>query len=105
MNILSLLQDCTSASMPDQRMHLAIRASRKTMKPCEFLETGHLLLNCCIITLASLHDTQATAPTAKTVAAWLDCCQNFLSAVCDFRETGMYAHLSEHMPAMETRHH
>ena len=48
----------------------------------------------CVLTSASLHDSQAAIPLARMTAECLDHCYELMDAVCDSREIGAHARMA-----------
>ncbi len=48
----------------------------------------------CILTPASLHDSQAAIPLARMTAERVDHCHGLMDAACDSRETGAHARMA-----------
>ena len=53
----------------------------------------------CLLTAASLHDSQAAIPLARTTAARVDHCYELMDAAYDSWEIGVHAHLSGMWPS------
>ncbi len=55
----------------------------------------------CVLTSASLHDSQAAIPLAKMSTARVDHCYELMDAAYDSWEIGLHAHLSGHVPIID----
>ena len=55
----------------------------------------------CILTSASLHDSHAAMPLAKTSAVRVDHCYELMDAAFDSWEIGLHAHLSVRVPIID----
>ena len=55
----------------------------------------------CILTSASLHDSQAAIPLARMSAGRVNCCYELMDAAYDSMEIGFHAYLSGHVPVID----
>ncbi len=56
----------------------------------------------CILTSASLHDSQAAIPLARMTAERVDHCCELMDAACDSREIGLHARLAGRVAIIDT---